>query len=134
MIALLWKSQGPQDAFTDLMLRPSYTLSGVIHSSFCICQIYLYYCFTKPTYVNIHPYLLYPPPHDSPYDSSSSILGSSFFFPKIAPSSFAVRVYDWFVLSLYLLTNVFIWRCSCVIIEQGTKSRLMVFPSPLHRC
>lgn len=110
------------------MLRPSYPLSSVIDTLFCISQIYLYYCLMKSTYVNIHPYLLFFSPHDSPYDSSSSVLGSSFFFPKTVLSRFSARIYNWFILSLYLLTNVFIWRCSCVIIEQGTKSRLTVFP------
>lgn len=112
----------------------SCTLSGVVDTLFFISQIYLYYCFMKSMYVNIHPYLLYFPSHDSPYDCSSSVLGLSFFFPKTVLSRLSVRVYDCFLLSFYLLTNVFIWRWSCVIIEQGTKSRLMVFPSPLCRC
>lgn len=114
------------------MFRP-HTLSSVVDTLFYISQIYLDYCFMKSPYINIHPYLLFSP-HDSPCDSFSPILGSSFFFPKIVLSSFAARVYDWFILSFYLLKNVFIWRCSWVIIEQGTKSRLTVFPSPLHRC
>lgn len=56
-----------------------------------------------------------------------------FLLPKDSPQPFIV-IYDCFLLSFYLLTNVFIWRWLCAIIEQGTKSRLTVFPSPLCRC